>query len=95
MKVLSSFVLGHGAAKFAPDFDETRLAATRCAALRWALRDKQPPVLVVGVSQAGDIDRNVDTLRGDLALTAADRRLLAEFSAKALGSKAIGALKTT
>lgn len=95
MKVLGSFVLGHNAGKIVPEFDSKRLRAVRQAALRWALRDMQPPVLVVGVSLPSDIDENVETLRGDRIFTAEDQKLLAEFSAKALQSKVIQALKTT
>lgn len=95
MKVLGSFIFSHNAANLVPDFGEAKLHALRQAALRWALRDKQPPVLLVGVSLASDIDDNIRTLAGDRTFTAEDQKLLAEFSAKALQNKAIQALKTT
>ncbi len=95
MKVLGSFVLGHNAGKIVPEFDAKKLRAVRQAALRWALRDKQPPLLVVGVSLPGDIEENIETLRGDRTFTAEDQKLLAEFSTKALQSSVIQGLKTT
>jgi len=95
MKVLGSFVGGHNARNIVPDFGVERLRAMRQAALRWALRGKQPPMLLLGVSLASDIDENVGTLSADLTFTDADRILLAEFTARALENKAIQALKTT
>jgi len=95
MKVLSSFVLGHNAKNIVPEFDEAKLSKARQAAIRWALREDKPPVLVVGVSLPSDIDENVQTLQGNLAFTAQDQRLLAEFSVKALHSKTVTDLKIT
>jgi aryl-alcohol dehydrogenase-like predicted oxidoreductase len=94
MKVMGSFVLGHNAGNLVPDFGEARLRAMRQAALRWALRGPQPPVLLVGVSIPADIDENIRTLAGDRTFTAEDQKLLAEFAAGALKHKAIQALKT-
>jgi aryl-alcohol dehydrogenase-like predicted oxidoreductase len=95
MKVLGSFIFGHNAKNLVPDFGEDRLRALRQAALRWALRGEQPPMLLVGISLPGDVDENIRTLAANRVFTAADQRLLAEFSAKALSHKAIQALKTT
>jgi len=94
MKVMGSFALGHNARNLVPDFGETRLRAMRQAALRWALRGPQPPVLLVGVSVPADIDENIRTLSGDRTFTAEDQKLLAEFTASALKHKTIQALKT-
>jgi predicted aldo/keto reductase-like oxidoreductase len=95
MKVLGSFLLGHNAKNIVPDFGEERLRALRQAAMRWALQDDRPPMLLIGVSIPGDIDENIRTLSAKLAFTAQDRKLLAEFSVKAWQSKTIQALKTT
>ena len=95
MKVLGSFAMGHGAGKLAPDLDEARLKATRQAALRWALREPKPPVLVVGISRPSDVDENIATLRANRSFTAQDQKLLAEFTARALKSPIVQNLKTT
>jgi aryl-alcohol dehydrogenase-like predicted oxidoreductase len=95
MKVLGSFVMGHNARNLVPDFGESRLREVRKAALRWALRADNPPVLVVGVSLPGDVADNMETLRAGGTFTRDDQKLLAEFSARALASKVIQDLKVT
>jgi aryl-alcohol dehydrogenase-like predicted oxidoreductase len=95
MKVMGASILGHNAKHLVPDLDEATLTAVRAAALRWALRDKKPPVLVVGVSLPSDIDNNVAALRAGAAFTPADQKLLAEFSVRAWRSKTIQEMKIT
>ena len=95
MKTMGSFIFSRNAVNIVPDFGEARLRALRQAALRWVLRDNQPIMLLVGVTLPEDIDENIRTLAGDLSFTLEDRKLLAEFTSKAFGSKAIQAIKTT
>ena len=59
------------------------------------LSDGRVALLLVGVSRPAEIDQNVRTLQGDLTLTAQDRKVLAEFSVRALQSEAIKAMKVT
>lgn len=94
MKVLGSFVAGHNAKNIVPDFGEERLRAMRQAALRWAIREKQPPMLLVGVSLASDIDENIRTLSADRTFTDADQKLLDQYAAQARQSKWVQAMKT-
>jgi aryl-alcohol dehydrogenase-like predicted oxidoreductase len=89
MKVLGSFVFGCRAAEIVPSFTPEKLARLRRAALRWVLQDERVTLLVIGVTRPSDIDRNVETLRGDLAFRDEDRTLLAEFSAEAYRSPII------
>ena len=72
-----------------PDFDQAKLARVRQAALRWVLQDKRVTMLLVGVSYAGDIDQNIETLNRDWAFTIEDRRLLAEFAVRAYQSQTL------
>ncbi len=95
MKVMGSFVFGFHAAHLVPGFGQERLVALRRAALRWALDDDRITLLLVGITQPSDVDENVETLRGSLALTAADHELLADFSARAFQSDAIKDMKVT
>ena len=94
MKTMGNFIFSRNARNLVPDFGEARLRAARQAALRWVLRDKQPIMLLVGVVLPEDIDENIRTLAGDVTFTQEDRKLLAEFSLKALNHKSIQALKT-
>jgi aryl-alcohol dehydrogenase-like predicted oxidoreductase len=71
-----------------------RLRELRQVALRWVLQDKQPTMLLVGVTLPEDIDENIRTLAGDLTFTLEDRKRLADFSMKALENKTIQAMKT-
>lgn len=95
MKVLGSFVMGHNAKSLVPDFSEEGLRNVRAAALRWALRGEKAPVLVVGVSLPGDVEQNVETLRAPTEFTAADQKLLADFTSRAMASQTIRGLKVT
>lgn len=94
MKTMGSFIFSRNAPNLAPDFGEAKLRALRQAALRWALRDNQPVMLLVGVTLPEDIDDNIRTLSGNLTFTPEDRNLLADFTAKALKSKVVQAMRT-
>ncbi len=52
-------------------------------------------MLNIGVSMPSDIDQNLATVRGDTTFTAADRRLLAEFSARLYEAEEVKAMKVT
>lgn len=95
MKVMGSFVFGYHAENLVPEFGEAKLRALRQAALRWALADDRISTLLVGITQPSDVDENVRTLAGALAITAADQALLAEFSARALQTDAVKKMKVT
>lgn len=95
MKVMGSFLMGHNAPNIVPGFGDDRYPALRRAALRWALREKKPDILLVGNSLASDIEDNIETLRGDHSFTRADQEILAEFSVKALASQKVKEMKTT
>lgn len=95
MKVLGSFAFGHNAKNIVPDFGEERLRHLRAAAIRWALREDKPIFLVLGTSLPGDIDQNVATLGRDWKFTPEDRKVLADFTVRALGTKTIQGLKLT
>jgi len=94
MKTMGNFIFNRNAVNLVPDFGEARLRALRQAALRWALRDKHPLMLLVGVTLPEDIDENIRTLSGDRTFTEDDRNVLAEFTARALQSKPVQAMKT-
>jgi aryl-alcohol dehydrogenase-like predicted oxidoreductase len=93
MKVMSSFILGHGAGAIAPGFSQERLIRLRAAALRWALADRRITLAVVGCTRPDDIDQNVRTVTGDLRLGDDDLSLLGEFATLAFASPSIRALK--
>ena len=95
MKTMGSFLFSRNAVNLVPDFGEARLRALRRAALRWVLRDKQPIMLLVGVTLPEDIDENIRTVAGDLTFTVEDRKVLADFSVKAMQTKAVQGMKTT
>jgi aryl-alcohol dehydrogenase-like predicted oxidoreductase len=92
MKVMSSFVLGHGARTIAPGFSQDQLSRLRAAALRWALSDRRITLAVVGFSRPEDIDQNVKTVTGELMLTDEDLASLSEFATLAFASPMIRTL---
>jgi predicted aldo/keto reductase-like oxidoreductase len=71
------------------DFDKDRLAKLPAAAIRYVLQDKRIHLLMIGMRLKQEIDANIETIGGEAAYTTADRALLAEFSAEALGSAAM------
>lgn len=93
MKVMGSFLFGYRATAVVPGFPAEKLARLRAAALRWALRDDRVTLAVVGVSHPEEIDQNIATLSGDLALRDDDRQILSEFSTQAFQSPIVQRLK--
>jgi aryl-alcohol dehydrogenase-like predicted oxidoreductase len=95
MKVMGSFLMGHNAANIVPGFGDERYKELRRAALRWALRDRKPDLLVVGVSLPSDVDENIETLGHAPAFTRDDQKILADFSLKALRNEQVKSMKVT
>ncbi len=95
MKVMGANMLSHNSQKMVADYDEAQLARLPAAAIRWVLQDPRVAMLNIGVSMPSDVDQNVATVRGDTALTAADRRLLADFATQLYEAKAVKAMKVT
>ena len=95
MKVLGANIFSHNAGNLVPDSAEDDRRRLPSAAIRWVLQDERVSLLNIGVSLPADIDQNLATLRGDWRLTAADRQLLAKFSAQAYDSKYVTELKVT
>lgn len=89
MKVIAAGVLGAWSSRFAPGFEEKRLARLPGASIRHVLDDDRIDLLVIGMRLKRDIDANIKTLAADTAYTPADRAVLKEFSAKALESETI------
>jgi len=93
MKVVGGGVLGAWSGHIVPGFDKKRLKQLPGAAIRYVLDDDRIDLLVIGMRLEGEVDANIKTLWGDLTYTADDRAVLAEFSAKALESDAIKAMR--
>ena len=94
MKVMGSFVFGFGAKSIAPKFGPEKLARLRAAALRWVMSGRRVTLAVVGVSRPEEVDQNLATLSGELALSEEDRAILAEFSTVAFESPIVRGMKT-
>ena len=92
MKILGANMLSHNAPKMVADYDEERRAKLPPAAIRWVLADPRVAMLNIGVSMPSDIDKNLAVVRGDTALTNADRELLADFSSRLYGSETVKAM---
>ena len=92
MKILGANLLTHNASKVVSDYDKQLMAKLPPAAIRWVLQDPRVSVLNIGVSMPSDIDKNLAVVRGDTTLTNADRKLLADFSARLYGSETIKAM---
>lgn len=93
MKVIGAGVLGAWSGYIVPGFDKKRLEQLPAAAIRYALQDKRIHLLTIGMRLKQEIDANIKTLSGDAAYTLDDRALLARYSAKALDSDAMKAMK--
>jgi predicted aldo/keto reductase-like oxidoreductase len=93
MKVIGGGVLGAWSGYIVPGFDKKRLKQLPGAAIRHVLQDKRVHVLTIGMRLKHEIDANIRTLAGDATLTTDDRAVLAEFTAQALGSKAMKSMK--
>lgn len=86
-------MLGAWAGYLVPGFDKQRLGQLPAAAMRYALQDQRIHVLNIGMRLKAEIDANIRILSGDVTYTAADRALLAEFSAKLYDTDAIKKMK--
>ena len=95
MKVMGANIFSHNAAKLVADAEPAQVGKLPAAAIRWVMQDPRISMLNIGVSMPSDIDRNLKTLSGDLAFTNSDRKLLADFSAKAYEADAVKKMKVT
>lgn len=93
MKVIGAGVLGAWSEYIVPGFDKERLERLPSAAIRYVLNDERIHLLVVGMRLKEEVDANIRTLTGDVPYTLDDRALLAEFSAEALASDPIKAMR--
>ena len=93
MKVMGAGMLAAWSGYLVPGFDKPRLAQLPGAAVRHVLADQRIHLLNIGMRLKEEIDANLKLLRGNTALTAEDRGLLAEFSAKLCDTEAIKKLK--
>jgi len=93
MKVVGGGVLGAWARYVVPGFDAKRLKQMPAAAIRYVLQDKRIHLLTIGMRLKEEVDANIKTLSGDATYTLDDRALLAQFSAKALDSDPIKAMR--
>lgn len=93
MKVVGAGVLGAWSGFVVPGFDKKRLEQLPAAAIRYVLQDKRINLLTIGMRLKGEIDANLETLSDGATYTSDDRALLAEYSAKALDSDSIKAMR--
>jgi len=89
MKVIGGGWLGAWSGYLVPGFDNGRLKQLPGAAIRHILQDGRVHLLTIGMRLREEIDANLKVLSGDVAYTAEDRALLAEFSAKLYDADAI------
>jgi aryl-alcohol dehydrogenase-like predicted oxidoreductase len=80
MKALCSRIFGHHARQLVPDYPEEKATKLPGAAIRWALSDERFHTFTIGYSYYEDVDACLEVFRGDMTVTAEDRKLLAEFS---------------
>jgi len=84
MKVMGGSVLTpRRAARLAPEMDGAAYRAMPAAAIRWVLQDPRIQMLCIGQGSPEEIAENIQTVTGDTTYNAADRKLLARFSAAA------------
>ena len=89
MKVVGAGVLGAWSGYVVPGFDPQKLEQLPAAAIRHVLDDERVQLLTIGMRLTEEIDANIRTLNAETTYTAADRGLLAEFSARAYESDAL------
>jgi predicted aldo/keto reductase-like oxidoreductase len=89
MKVMGCYVYGHSSRNAVPSYDEASRARLPGAAIRWVLADPRISILNIGVCMQSDIDQNIATVRGNTALTNADRLLLGDYSRRVYDSPAM------
>ena len=93
MKVVGGGVLGAWSQYIMPGFDKKRLEGLPTAAIRYVLDDERFHLLVIGMRLTEEVNANINILAGDATYTLDDRALLAEFSAEALASDPIKAMR--
>ena len=93
MKVMGLNVLGRGGHMVVADYDEEKRSKLPRAAIRWVLDDPRISMLNIGMSVPDDVAKNLEILKGELALTDEDRTLLADYTNKAYQSEYVKALK--
>ena len=93
MKVIGAGVLGAASGFIVPGFDKNRLRKLPGAAIRYVLDDKRISILAIGMRFKEEIDANVKILSGDTTYTLEDKTLLAQFTAKALDSALLKAMR--
>jgi hypothetical protein len=92
MKVMGVSIFGRMSRTVVPEFDPELRAKLPAAAIRWVLNDPRVSVTAIGMGYREEIERNARTLSSDLTLTEEDKRLLADYSAKAYESPRIRAM---
>lgn len=92
MKVLGASIMSHNAKTIAPEYKGAKGNELAAAAIRWVMNDERVSMLNIGASMSGDVDKNLKTVTGETQLTAADRRVLADFSLKAYESDYVKAM---
>lgn len=95
MKIMGANMLSHNSKNMVAGYDDKRLVELPAAAIRWVLQDPRVSMLNVGVSMESDLDQNLAVVRGDTTFTAADGRLLADFSTRLYEAEAVKAMKVT
>jgi len=93
MKVMGASIFGRMSKSVVPNYDAADRAKLPAAAMRWVLNDERVSVMAIGMGYREEIDQNAATLSSDLLLTEQDRRLLADYSAKAYESPRIKAMR--
>jgi len=92
MKVLGSIVFGR-TSSIIPKSSPAERSKIGAAAIRWAYADKRFITHAIGIPTTLDIDENEVLFNGDMTLTMADKKRLAENSAAAWGSPQIKRLE--
>jgi predicted aldo/keto reductase-like oxidoreductase len=92
MKVMGVSVFGRMSRTVVPNYDPASRAKLPAAAMRWVLNDERVSLTAIGMGYREEIERNAATLSSDLTFTDEDRRLLADYSAKAYESPRIKAM---
>jgi predicted aldo/keto reductase-like oxidoreductase len=82
MKVIGGGWLGRWSGYLVPEFDKQRIAQLPGAAIRHVLQDERVDLLAIGMTLKEHLDTNIELVSAGGECTAADRALLAEFSAK-------------
>jgi predicted aldo/keto reductase-like oxidoreductase len=93
MKVISAGMLGAFSGSVVPGFDKERSEALPAAAISYVLQDERIHMLAIGMRVKEEIDANISIVSGEADYSLDKQGLLAEFTAQALNSNAIKALR--